>query len=1068
MAAGRPQLCSSKAICLILLIYLTFYRFLGSTKETLSTHPLEIDILCISNATSRPSMDFPFQPTVRSSTKQQMASPSSRQIFKTGCFLAQKTALAFILIQLANDVSTNPGPATANVTRHFTLDNFTRSRGLKVAHLNIRSLEGKLDSLKLLLADKPLDILTISETWLKPHDLDNEISIPGYSCVRNDRTNYEGGGTMAYVRDGIPYRLRTDLISATSESCVIEITRPKAKKLIIWTIYRAPEGSVNTFIDDLNRYIQNLEDNTELILLGDYNIKWNPKDNAERSEKRKLSNLAYSHGLEQLINEPTRVTESTATIIDMIFTNSKHRIVDSGVIHLGLSDHFMIFCVFKAGIVNRSPPKTIEYRSFKSYNKTQFIQDLRQVDWSYVDNEENIDSSVTLWNKLFLNIANMHAPVKRLRVKGTKLPWMTTHLSEAMHERDFFHKKALRSNSTRYWNLYKKARNNVNAEVRKCKSEYYSRLINENKHNHSALWKTLNEVTSRKQSSSISCIESDGVVLSDDQSIATTLNDYFASIGVSLAAKLRSYVQSHIPPNANMDSDPPGRFHFSPISEEFVRNELKKLKTNKATGLDRTSARLLKDSSNYISKSLTSIFNRSLTSGTFPSLWKQGKVTALFKSGDRLDCNNYRPITVLPTLSKILERAIHQQVYGYLEEHNILTSKQFGFRPRLSTTTALTHLSDTILQNLDKGKMTGAVFLDLSKAFDTVDHSLLMDKLKSIGMDTQALSWFKSYLANRQISTSVGSTLSTPRHIPVGVPQGSILGPLLFILYVNSLPSCLKFCDVAVYADDTVIYYSGSSAEEISEALNADLRQLSSWFKSNLLTLNATKSKFMLFGNNRSPKYRNVQDLSIVIDVDHLERVESFKYLGVTIHQCMSWSEHIDSLSKKVNQRLGIIRRVKYLLPMSARITLYNTLVVPLLDYADVIWGDKNNETIMNQLQILQNRAAKIILNRPKDSSASEALQLLNFETLAVRRKKHRAIYMYRIVNNLINFDFNIFSRNRDIHSYNTRGNTNFRLPRVKTNWGKQTVLYHAASEWNTLPENIRDSNTLAIFKSHL
>ena len=182
----------------------------------------------------------------------------------------------------------------------------------------------------------------------------------------------------------------------------------------------------------------------------------------------------------------------------------------------------------------------------------------------------------------------------------------------------------------------------------------------------------------------------------------------------------------------------------------------------------------------------------------------------------------------------------------------------------------------------------------------------------------------------------------------------------------------------------------------------------------------------------------------------------------------MSWSEHIDNLSKKLNQRLGIIRCVKYLLPMSARMTLYNSLVVPLFDYADVIWGDKNNETIMNQLQILQNSAANIILDRPKYSSASEALQLLEIETLAVRRKKHRLIYMYKIVNNYINFDFNIFSRNSDVHNYNTRGNNNFRLPRARTNWEQHTVLYQAASQWNTLPVFVRERETLESFKSYL
>ena len=566
----------------------------------------------------------------------------------------------------------------------------------------------------------------------------------------------------------------------------------------------------------------------------------------------------------------------------------------------------------------------------------------------------------------------------------------------------------------------------------------------------------------RKQASSISCIESNGVVYSDGKFIVSTLNDYFVSTGVSLATKLR--------PGLHKETtyDPPGSFKFSPISEQFVLNELKKLKTNKAIGLDRISARLLKDSSLCMSKSLTLIYNRSLSSGVFPSVWKQGKVAALFKSGDRLDCNSYRPITILPTLSKILERAVHLQLYNYLEDNNILTSKQFGFRPKLSTVTALAHFSDSILQNLDQGKMTGAVFLDLSKAFDTVDHVILLDKHVSLGLDNQSLGWFKSYLKNRQMSTSVGSTLSELRHVPVGVPQGSILGPLLFIIYVNSLPTQLKHCNVAIYADDTVIYYSGFSATEITEALNADLRQLASWFSSNRLTLNAAKSKSMLFGSNRSPKYRNIQDISIMIDTVRLERVVTFKYLGVTMHENMTWSDHIDKISKKVNQRIGAIRRVKHLLPLSARICLYNNLVVPLFDYADVIWGDKFNDTLMSQLQILQNRAAKLLLDRPKYSSASEALDILNMETLSSRRRQHRLVFLYKILNQLVNFNFNLYYKSVDIHNYNTRNKENFRLPKTRTNWGRQTTLYSSASDWNDIPLHVRTSENIEKFKSNL
>ena len=371
-------------------------------------------------------------------------------------------------------------------------------------------------------------------------------------------------------------------------------------------------------------------------------------------------------------------------------------------------------------------------------------------------------------------------------------------------------------------------------------------MIKENNKNPSGLWKTLNDIASRSTVSHSSII-SNGIEHKDTKSIASLFNNFL----LLLLLLLLVYAT----------------FQFKEIEISSVIKQLSTLKTNKSTGLDRISARLLKDAAPVIAPTLTEIFNHSLKSSTFPQIWKDGKVMPIFKSGDRSNMSNYRPVTVLPILSKILERFVHTQIYNHLSENNILSPQQFGFRPKLSTSTALAFFTDNILDNADNGLVTASVFLDFSKAFDTVDHAILLRKLKSVGLDGNSLSWFHSYLTSRRQITSINDTLSSSLPVTVGVPQGSILGPLLFIIYVNDMPKrFIKHCKIILYADDTLLYYSSTSANDIKKYVNEDLNLISKWLADNLLTLNCTKSKFLLFGS--SSRLKSFTNISIFVN-DH-------------------------------------------------------------------------------------------------------------------------------------------------------------------------------------------------------
>ena len=261
---------------------------------------------------------------------------------------------------------------------------------------------------------------------------------------------------------------------------------------------------------------------------------------------------------------------------------------------------------------------------------------------------------------------------------------------------------------------------------------------------------------------------------------------------------------------------------------------------------------------------------------------------------------------------------------------------------------------------------------------------------------------------------------------------------------MNDLPSCQLASEIILYADDTVTYYSSTYMLDLERKLNFDLATISNWFSSNLLTLNISKCNFVIFGNSR--KLKLVNDVSLKVNSIAIDRSDSFKYLGVVINQTMSWSEHIDSISTKINQRIGMIKRIRHLLPLHAKLTPYNCLIIPLFDYRDTVWGDKNNDTLMGQRQVLQNKATKVLLNLPPRSSSTEALDRLDLKTLS----KRRCVMMHKYLSGRIDFNFDI-RRNSSFHSYQTRGSNDLHLPRVRTNLGKQTFIYQASKDWNNL-----------------
>ena len=394
----------------------------------------------------------------------------------------------------------------------------------------------------------------------------------------------------------------------------------------------------------------------------------------------------------------------------------------------------------------------------------------------------------------------------------------------------------------------------------------------------------------------------------------------------------------------------------------------------KATGLDKISGQILKVAANSIAPSLTHIFNHGLISNCFPDEWKMARLVPIHKKGPRDLIENYRPISVLPVISKIMERILYEQIYQYLSDNSLLTEYQYGFRKMHSTVSALLDSTNSWYVNMDRKMFNLVVLLDLKKAFDTIDHSILLSKLELYGITGNALSMIRSYLiSGRNKKCQLGDKMSTARRIECGIPEGSILGPLFFLIYINDLPQCLNHATARLFADDTNLTVAGISIQEIESNMNRDLPYVNEWLLANKLSLNVVKTEFILIGSAQKLNSVVIQP-NIEINQVKINQVGNATVLGVEIDDRLSWHSHIDKVAKKVTSGIGAIRKIRDLVDRETLISVYNALINPHFDYCSEVW-DTMGVGLSNRLQKLQNRAARVIVNFSNDIPGPEALR---------------------------------------------------------------------------------------------
>ena len=953
-----------------------------------------------------------------------------------------------------------------NINHQFTVLN-CNARSLVAHKSDYELLLGTLGEVK----DFTFDVLSFTETWLD-ESLENLVKFQDYvGLFKHKPVTKEGGGIAMFIRQTINFKTRDDIFfrdtdGSQYDSLFIEVINKHEKNVIIGVIYRSPSHpTVKDFTKSLSEVLDQIQrENKNIILTGDFNIDL-LQCNSDRNTTAFLD-MITSFYLSPKITLPTRVTKHTATLIDHIHSNIQAEHSLSGTLKTSITDHYSNFIFIKSSDHKSSQlksPNHISYRQVTDRTLKDFNSALDNETWQDVYNCSNPDIAYQNFLKTFDSLVNTHLPYKTVRFNKFKHklePWITIGLLKSARTKENYYIAMIKARHTdnftvlegrykTYLSLYRKV-------IKSAKQNYWKNRFYQAKNDIKQTWSSIRLVLNKSNDKYNFPSEFwyNGNKISNNQEISNEFNNHFVKIGPTLASEIPSF--SGDATCLLLQRNLPHSLFLEPTTNTEITNIINTLKPKTSSGYDGINPKLLKKCTGSVAAPIAFITNLSLETGIFPSNMKLAKVVPIFKHSDKSQFTNYRPISLLPAFSKILERVVHKRLYKYLVTKNLLNVSQYGFQKHSSTELAILELQDRIIQNLASKKWCSAIFLDLSKAFDTLDHSIMLSKLSYLGIRGTALAWFESYLSNRSQFIDFKGVHSAKKYLSCGVPQGSILGPLLFLVYINDLPDTIQDCHSTLFADDTTLLFSDISYDKLVSSMNLTISKVYKWLCLNKLSLNVDKTNYIIF---RDPRKKLPTQPLVKLCSAEIKHVNETKFLGVYIDEHMNWKKHCKITANKCLKTLSVMHRLKHFLPEDTLLTIYHALFSSHLAYGITVFGNSLGKDI-KRLKVLQRKAIRTVTKSKYNSHTGplfKKLGILKFDDLF--RQSCCKLYFRSKSDTLKPYLTNQMVVNSSVHEHFTRQATDIHQVSLAMTIELQSINSKVSSSWNELPTSVKDKN---------